>query len=108
VVSFDARACLGSGLTAVLLACSTPAPAKFPAREPGCEVQIFPDAPSYATENIGAVHASCEESVSDADCLRTLKDAACKLGADTVWGMSETPKVDLGRKKFSGRAAHQK
>jgi hypothetical protein len=69
---------------------------------------VFPETPSYPTDNIGPVSASCEESVSDADCGRTLKDQACKLGADTVWGVSETPTKHLGRKKFYGRAAHQK
>jgi hypothetical protein len=95
----------------LLIGCSPPAdaqPAKYPPREPGCEIRTFPDAPSYATDNIGPVRSSCDESISDSDCLRTLKDEACKLGADTVWGMNETPTIDLGKKKFSGRAAHQK
>jgi hypothetical protein len=83
-------------------------PAKYPARQPGCEVQIFPENPSYQTDNIGPVSSSCDESVSDADCLRTMKDEACKLGADTVWGVSDQPTKQLGRKKFFGRAAHQK
>jgi hypothetical protein len=82
--------------------------AKYPARQSGCEIQIFPENPSYQTDNIGPVQASCDESVSDSDCLRTLKDEACKLGADTVWGVNDNPTRQLGRKKFFGRAAHQK
>lgn len=66
------------------------------------------DNPTYQTENIGAVSASCDESVSDADCLRTLQDEACKLGADTVWGVNDPAKKDAGKKKYFGRAAHQK
>jgi hypothetical protein len=81
---------------------------KYPPRQPGCEIQIFPENPSYQTENIGTVQASCDESVSDADCLRTLKDEACKVGADTIWGVNDTPTMQYGKKKFSGRAAHQK
>jgi hypothetical protein len=81
---------------------------KYPPREPGCEVQIFAEAPSYPTDNIGPVSATCDESVSDADCGRTLKDQACKIGADTVWGVSDNPTKQLGKKKFFGRAAHTK
>lgn len=95
-------------LAAAATGCSDPPPSKFPARQPGCEIQTFPDAPSYQTENIGTVTASCDDFVSDADCMRTLKDQACKLGADTIWGVDEKPKLDLGKKKLSGRAAHQK
>lgn len=83
-------------------------PAKYPPRQPGCEVQIFPEAPTYQTDNIGAVQASCDESVADADCLRELKDQACKLGADTVWGVSDNPTRQAGKKTLAGRAAHQK
>ncbi len=83
-------------------------PSKYPAREPGCEVKVFPDEPSYSTDNIGAVSASCAEDVSDADCKRTLTDQACKLGADTVWGVEDKPTMKNGKKHFSGRAAHQK
>jgi hypothetical protein len=89
--------------------CGTPeTPSKFPPQKPGCEVQIFPESPSYQTENIGVVNATCDETVSDAECLRTLKDEGCRLGADTIWGVNERPEVKLGKKRLSGRAAHQK
>lgn len=92
------------------VACSPPEqPSKYPPQKPGCEVQVFTDLnPTYQTENIGPVSASCDESISDADCMRTLKDQACKLGADTVWGVNEPPTKAAGKKKFFGRAAHQK
>jgi hypothetical protein len=80
---------------------------KYPPRQPGCEVQLFTETPTYDTVDIGTVQARCDETVSDADCVRELKDQACKLGADTVWGV-EDPTLDLGKKKISGRAAHQK
>jgi len=83
-------------------------PGKYPARQPGCEIQIFPEEPSYQTDNIGTARATCDESVSDAECLRELKDQACRLGADTVWGLDEKPTVSGGKKTLSGRAAHQK
>lgn len=81
---------------------------KYPPQKEGCEVQVFNDTPTMATDNIGVVSSSCDEFVSDADCLRTLKDEACKLGGNVVWGVDPKPKLDLGKKKFSGRAAHTK
>ncbi|MBX3228536.1 MAG: hypothetical protein KIT84_07780 [Labilithrix sp.] len=93
----------------VLAACGAPEkPSQYPPREPGCEVRIFPEQPSYGTDNIGPVSASCDESVADSDCMRTLMDQACKLGADTVWGVSDKPELKDGKKRFYGRAAHQK
>jgi hypothetical protein len=83
-------------------------PSKYPAREPGCQVQVFTEEPGYATENIGPVRASCDPSLADADCLRELQDQACKLGADTVWGVTDPPEISGGRKRLSGRAAHRR
>lgn len=60
------------------------------------------------TDNIGAVNATCGESIGDDACVRELKDQACKLGADVVWGVSEKPSMALGKKKLAGRAAHTK
>jgi len=91
-------------------ACSSPpqVAAKYPQREPNCEVRVFPDRPTYPTDNIGPVTATCDESISDAECMRTLMDQGCKIGADTVWGVSDKPELKLGKKLFNGRAAHQK
>jgi hypothetical protein len=102
----------GAAVGAVLLVagCDSPQPpAKYPERQPGCEIQIFSQSPNYQTDNIGPVQATCDELVSDAECMRTLKDQACKLGADTVWGVTDNPTKEAGgKKKFLGRAAHQK
>ncbi len=101
--------CALAALAALAACASEPkAPSKYPAREPGCEIQIFPEEPGYQTDNIGPVQARCDESIADAECLRELKDQACKLGADTVWGVSDPPAREAGKKVFRGRAAHQK
>lgn len=80
----------------------------YPAQKPGCEVRIFFEdhAPTSRIDNIGSVRASCDQDVSDSDCLRQLQDEACKIGGDTVWGVNEKPIRELGKNKFSGRAAH--
>ena len=81
---------------------------KYPARQRGCEIQSFPEEPNYQTVSIGTVDALCDEADSDDACMRELKDQACKLGADTVWGVGHGPTMHLGKKRFAGRAAHQK
>ncbi len=95
---------------ASLVACgSAPKdPGKYPPRAEGCEVTVYPDAPTLETDNIGTATATCGDDISDADCLRTLKDQACKLGADVLWGVPDKPTLSLGKKKLSGRAAHTK
>lgn len=83
---------------------------KYPPRAAGCEVRVYfeGELPSYTTDNIGTVQASCDESVTDDECMRELQDQACKLGADTIWGVNERATLEYGKKKFSGRAAHQR
>jgi hypothetical protein len=66
---------------------------------------VFQEAPTVATENIGPVRARCGDTVSDNDCLRTLQDAACRLGADVLWGVND-PEIRDGKKYLTGRAAH--
>lgn len=83
-------------------------PTKYPPQKEGCEVQIFQETPTQQTDNIGPVSSTCGEDVSDQDCLRTLKDEACKLGANVIWGVEPNPTKQLGKKKFFGRAAHTK
>jgi hypothetical protein len=81
---------------------------KYPPRAEGCEVQMFHDTPSVMSDNIGPVTATCGADVKDDDCMRTLKDQACKLGADILWGVSDIPSNVQGKKQFAGRAAHTK
>ena len=93
-----------------IAACASP-PAKetqYPPRLEGCDVAIFSEIPPMPTDNIGPVMASCDEGISDADCLRTLKDQACKLGADVIWDVQDVPAKQGNKKKLSGRAAHKK
>ena len=79
--------------------------ARYPRRAEGCEVAVFHGMPDGATDNIGPVQATCAEEVAEADCVRTLKDAVCKLGGDVVWGVDE-PKKYADKLMWSGRAAH--
>lgn len=95
----------------VLFAVGCPSPAKdsqYPPRPEGCDVKVFHETPTMATDNIGPVSSTCDESVEDSDCMRTLMDEVCKLGGDVVWGVEPNPTKELGKKKFFGRAAHTK
>jgi hypothetical protein len=86
------------------------APAKeasrFPPRPEGCDVHLFHETPDLPTANIGPVRVHCGLDVSEADCLRTLKDQVCKLGGDVVWGVAEKPELDGDENFWRGRAAH--
>lgn len=99
-----ALTCLACGGSAAKAA----ADPRFPPLPEGCAVSVFPEAPSTPTENIGPVSATCDDFVSDEDCLRTLKDEACKLGGDVVWGVpaASQPVSGTTKKRFQGRAAH--
>ena len=79
--------------------------ARYPRRAEGCDVTVFHGMPDGPTDNIGPVQATCAEEVAEADCVRTLKDAVCKLGGDVVWGVDE-PKKYADKLMWSGRAAH--
>lgn len=81
---------------------------RYPPREEGCDVKVFEETPSTPTANLGAVQARCDESLSEADCMRQLKDEACKLGADILWGVPPKPDHKSGKMYFYGRAAHTK
>lgn len=108
------RTSLAFALVSVLVAlapagCGSPEkPGKYPARPEGCDVAVFPESPSMPTDNIGPVNAICGDDISNDDCMRTLKDATCKLGGDVVWGVSDVPSKSLGKKRLNGRAAHTK
>lgn len=91
-------------------ACSSsqPSTSRFPAKEVGCPVQIFENAPPVPTENIGSVRARCAGDIAHDECIRELKDQACRLGADVVWGVADTPRIVGDKNEWSGRAAHTK
>lgn len=107
VTHLPAIAIAAAVAVAGLVACGGATPtSKLPARAEGCDVQSFRDAPRTQTENIGTVSAVCDESISDDDCLRQLKDEVCKVGGDVVWGVPDKPTLAGGKKRLSARAAH--
>ncbi len=97
-----------SGLPLVACGASKPADSRYPARPKGCPVQVFEESPPMPTDNIGSVRARCGTDISHQDCVDELKDQACALGADVVWGVSDAPRLVGDKNEWSGRAAHTK
>ncbi|MDB4937854.1 MAG: hypothetical protein JWP87_4826 [Labilithrix sp.] len=102
-------AALTFALISLVIACGAPEKeGQYPKRPEGCDVKVFPESPTMPTDNIGPVNATCGDDISNVDCLRTLEDQACKLGADVVWGVADVPSMSNGKKRLAGRAAHTK
>ena len=81
------------------------------ARERGCSVQVFADAPPIPTENIGPVTALCSTDDSKDVCLRELEDQVCLLGGDVLWQLEGPVTIATSegyRQRMRGRAAHVK
>ncbi len=103
------RAAVLLGMAAVALAPACGGggpPSKYPPQPEGCKVQVFQDAPTMPTDNIGPVNAYCSEQVGEDACLRELEDQVCKLGGDVVWGVPAQMRHESDKILVSGRAAH--
>lgn len=75
--------------------------------ERGCAVQVFSDAPTIHTENIGPVEAVCDQNDTEEVCLRELQDQVCLQGGDVLWQV-EGPMPSGNRQRMRGRAAHSR
>ncbi len=82
--------------------------ARYPKRPEGCDVALYHEIPDVPTDNIGPVHAACSEDVTADDCVRTLKDVVCKLGARRRLGRGRAEEKEDGKVHYEGRAAHTK
>jgi hypothetical protein len=74
-------------------------------RERGCPVQLFQEAPTVRTENIGPVVAVCDQDDTRDVCLRELEDQTCQVGGDVLWQV-EGPVPEGNKQRMTGRAAH--
>jgi len=60
-----------------------------PSRPPGCAVDLMPvGKPSFAVVDVASGTVSCARS--RARCLDEMRKQACVVGADVVYGFSET------------------
>jgi len=60
--------------------------ARYPAREAGCPVKVFPDAPRMAVDGLGDVTVDC--AAAGGACERRFLDEVCKRGGDVAWGVA--------------------
>jgi len=120
-------AAIGVGALLLASACTeTQVTALAPRRAalpPDCPVQVFPGQPTYDYKPVATVRVSrCEAAtfarpmvafgvgapvlpvaIGEDNCLSELRVAACRYGADTVFGLSEElSSVRMQRASFSG------
>lgn len=74
--------CAGSEMTMI--------GARRPVRPPGCPVEIVPGTPTPLPASIASVRAYCATSLGRDQCFEELRNVACNLGGDTVYGLSES------------------
>lgn len=69
------------------VACGGSAPdARYPARESGCPVKVYPGNAVVPVDDLGTVRIECS---SGGNCERKLLDAVCARGGDVAWGTGE-------------------
>jgi hypothetical protein len=88
---------------AIVFACGGSAPdARYPERESGCPVKVYPGNAVVPVDDLGTVRVECP---SGGNCERKLLDAVCARGGDIAWGMAENA---LTATVLVAHAAHSK
>jgi hypothetical protein len=66
---------------------------QLPARPAGCALEVFPDSkPPFILTDVASASVSC--SGTRDKCVGALRKQACIVGADTIYGFSES--LDAG------------
>jgi hypothetical protein len=94
---------LAVALATVACGGSTP-DARYPAREDGCPVKLYPGQSGIPVDDLGTVQVDCPPDGRGA-CERALENAVCRRGGDVVWGAGENA---LNAPTMVGHAAHSK
>jgi hypothetical protein len=68
--------------------------ARYPRRAPGCDLAVYHTAvPGVAAwDDIGVAEAHCNIGGAVADCMRSLKAEACRMGGDLLYNVPRTPR----------------
>lgn len=62
---------------------------QLPARAPGCALELYADGkPPYVSTDVASATVSC--SGKRDKCVEALRTQACVVGADTIYGFSES------------------
>ena len=87
-------ACFVSGIV-LTVACVTSEvsrinDADYPPKAKDCPIKIFPSTtPDYEWEDIASVKAHCHGAVGRDACVQQIREDACALGGDTVYGFTD-------------------
>ncbi|HVZ88777.1 MAG TPA: hypothetical protein VHG72_17540 [Polyangia bacterium] len=90
---------------------SNPNAAKYPRRPAGCRIRVFhgpaPDVKEW--DDLGMARVDCYLDVGAVQCLRRLREEACRLGGDLLYDVPKKPlrPTDEGM-VFLGHVAHTK
>ena len=88
-----------------LAACGGSSPdARYPAREDGCPVKLYPGPAGIPVDDLGNVSVQCPPDAAGR-CERLLMNAVCRLGGDVAWGTADNA---LNASTLVGHAAHSK
>lgn len=58
-------------------------------RAQNCEVKVEPNVPDYPVDTIATTKVMCAPAVGRSGCITRLKEEACKVGGDIVFGFRE-------------------
>jgi hypothetical protein len=94
---------LAAPVVALLFACAGggASDARYPSRERGCPVRMYPAEAKIPVDDLGPVAVDC----GGGSCERKLLDAVCERGGDVAWGMSDNA---LNAARLVAHAAHSR
>ena len=100
---------------AIPVGCATSAPnpnaAKYPRRGGNCKIRVFhtpaPDVKEW--DDLGMARVECQLDVGGVQCLRRLREEACRMGGDLLYDVPKKPMrpTEQGM-AYAGHVAHTK
>jgi hypothetical protein len=67
---------------------------KRPSRPADCEVAVYFSPPPFPVTDVATARAQCHVLSGRDECIAELRRDACRLGADTMYGIEEAKRVD--------------
>lgn len=110
-----ARPILLCGPLLLALTCATAPPnpnaGKYPPRGINCKVMVFHSAAPGVKEwdDLGVAHVDCPLDLGAVQCLKKLREEACRMGGDILYDVPKKPMrpTDQGM-VYAGHVAHSK
>ena len=105
----------GALSVAIPLGCATRSPnpnaAKYPRRGGNCKIRLFhtpvPDVKEW--DDLGMARVECQLDVGGVQCLRRLREEACRMGGDLLYDVPKKPMRPTEEGMvYAGHVAHTK